>query len=301
VAGGNISLKAVLNANLVYNFRRDVGDLKPLIKSIRNDGQMYPVILDGNYFIIDGARRIEALKKMHATTVWAVSSNDWDTIAKHLADVGKRHAHEAFLPKSFIDLAYLLNYLGARSRDAANMRNIGVPRSVRKARGRQDREDLHPLLSKGIVYYMEQNLPGGAIQAIGRIGSRIDQQRMLGNTENIKKIEAMLAGFSHDNRKGLYTLINQIDEMLDPELKKQRESRTPKPPVAQQSITAQGKSIDRSLVMLQGIVAALPAAPAVSAEHSAEEVEKWQKELTKITVPLRRLNARLTEIQRERS
>jgi hypothetical protein len=297
VAGGNVPLKDVLNANPVYAFRSDVGDLKPLIQSIRKNGQEAPVILDGSYLILDGARRVEALKRMHATTVWAISTDDWLTTVKLFQEVAQRHKTADFKQKKFMDLGELLVLLGDRSRNygRANARKRGT------MKGRPDGALAYRGPHTPAVFLAEiEGIPMGATLALSRVMNRIHEQRFLSEHENVALIIAELEKYDGTG-KYPYRLADEVLYMIDPDRAARREADKPRPPASSQSIRAQAKAINRSLNLMQGIVAALPTAAAISPEHALEEIEKWQKEITKITAPIRRINVQLTRLKERKN
>ena len=49
--------------------RKDLGDLTPLVNSLRKYGQLSPILIDPDYELIAGHRRLEAAKKLGWNTI----------------------------------------------------------------------------------------------------------------------------------------------------------------------------------------------------------------------------------------
>jgi ParB family chromosome partitioning protein len=54
-------------------FRKDFGDLRPLINSIKNYGLLQPIVISGTHELICGRRRIEAYRHLKITEIEANS------------------------------------------------------------------------------------------------------------------------------------------------------------------------------------------------------------------------------------
>jgi ParB family transcriptional regulator, chromosome partitioning protein len=52
--------------------RKDLGDLTPLVNSLRKFGQFSPILIDPNYELIAGHRRLESAKKLGWSTIEAI-------------------------------------------------------------------------------------------------------------------------------------------------------------------------------------------------------------------------------------
>ena len=60
--------------------RQDLGDLGPLIDSMRRVGQIHPILLDADNRLVCGYRRVEAAKAL-----------GWDSLDARQIDVESRH------------------------------------------------------------------------------------------------------------------------------------------------------------------------------------------------------------------
>jgi ParB-like nuclease domain len=78
-----VPTQAILNANPTY-IRRDMGDLDALERSIKRSGLQAKVLLAANFEIVDGARRVEVLRRLGIAEVPAVATDDWLQVHSHM-------------------------------------------------------------------------------------------------------------------------------------------------------------------------------------------------------------------------
>ena len=62
--------------------RKEIGDLTPLINSLRKYGQLNPILLDPDYALIAGFRRLEAAKRLGWNSVEVLIVNTDSDIEK---------------------------------------------------------------------------------------------------------------------------------------------------------------------------------------------------------------------------
>lgn len=67
---------------IVKRIRTDLGDLKPLMNSIKKYGLLHPIIIDSDYNLITGHRRLESAKQLGWTSIDAVIAECEDDIIK---------------------------------------------------------------------------------------------------------------------------------------------------------------------------------------------------------------------------
>lgn len=85
-----IPIGDILNANPEGSFvRHDLSARGLLQASIAEEGLLFPLVLDANYQVIDGARRLWALHAMGWDHVPAIATNDWVTLRDTLVE--QRH------------------------------------------------------------------------------------------------------------------------------------------------------------------------------------------------------------------
>ncbi|MCB1172128.1 MAG: ParB N-terminal domain-containing protein [Leptospiraceae bacterium] len=60
--------------------RKDLGDLGPLIDSLRRVGQLQPILIDGDNRLICGFRRLEAARQL-----------GWDSLDTRQIDIDSKH------------------------------------------------------------------------------------------------------------------------------------------------------------------------------------------------------------------
>ena len=94
-----VPIKLILNANPVFVRGEDVHKgLEALAHDIRQFGLQTRVLLDPDYQIIDGARRVLACKMLGMTHIPAVSTKDWPTIRDHMLATRKVEENIGIMP-----------------------------------------------------------------------------------------------------------------------------------------------------------------------------------------------------------
>lgn len=86
-------------------FRKDLGDLNPLAKSIREIGLLHPVVINENNELIAGARRLEACKKLGWTDIPVTVVNLEDL---RRGEYDENVYRKAFLPSEMVAIAKAL-------------------------------------------------------------------------------------------------------------------------------------------------------------------------------------------------
>ncbi len=67
-----------INLNIKTRFRQDLGDLKPLIESIKRHGLLHPIVLSEDNQLICGRRRLAACTQLGKTEIEATYTNSSD-------------------------------------------------------------------------------------------------------------------------------------------------------------------------------------------------------------------------------
>lgn len=103
-----VPIALILNANPAFVRGDDIHKgLDALAADIRQFGLQQRILLDPNYQIIDGARRVLACDRLGMTHIPAVSTSDWPTIRDHM--IATRKAEKALgimpLPYRWAQLA----------------------------------------------------------------------------------------------------------------------------------------------------------------------------------------------------
>jgi hypothetical protein len=97
-----VPIKLILNANPVFVRGEDVHKgLEALANDIRQFGLQTRVLLDPDYQIIDGARRVLACKLLGMTHIPAVSTRDWPTIRDHMLATRKVEENIGIMPMPY--------------------------------------------------------------------------------------------------------------------------------------------------------------------------------------------------------
>ena len=115
VASGTprLPIRDILNANPAWIRGSDeqLGDLSELKSSIQELGVKVPVLLEPDYRVLDGARRLLAASDLGHEVVPVVIINDWDQAYKQFA--ATRHAEREGLPHEPMDLFALEQLIAA--------------------------------------------------------------------------------------------------------------------------------------------------------------------------------------------
>lgn len=307
MAGGMVPIDKILNANPTY-FRHDVGHLLPLMTDIRKHGQHAPVLLLGDYLVIDGARRIEALRALNRNEVWAISTNQWAMIRSELIAAGERERNAvddpAFLSRSVHDLANFLPWLVTFVRSSMpQYRND-------KGQGQRPKAESRVL---GAV--------GTAVTAFGRsesnvkrisiIGRQLLRFRLDGDFERADQLAEWLDMIDRGELTvgGVHSLMPQLvqgHEFVQQRLEQMAQG-LPVPatnvfrPAAPISAKKQSEMLNNMLSLLEGSLIAMGDPLEFSTEHSPEDIEKWTKRLRGITTFATRLNKRFRYITQEKA
>ena len=76
-------IRDILWSNPVW-FRTSLGDVQPLIQSIKERGLQVPILVTEDLLVLDGARRIVAYMSLGYKDIPVVVTNDWDKVVEHL-------------------------------------------------------------------------------------------------------------------------------------------------------------------------------------------------------------------------
>lgn len=310
MAGGMIPLHLITNANLTY-FRRDLGDLKPLIASLRK-GQDAPVVLDGNYQILDGARRVEALKALGAQEVWAISTGSWLTVREELIRAEQRHQEPGaiFLPMSPKHIIGLLPVLFDMQRAYLTSLQVARPRrmTVRRTKAQSEAEGVIGTVSR------LAGMRTSAVKRLSMAGNRIREYHAQGRHDRAAMVEAWLdqieAGELGVSR--LDTMLRDLSqgpESVQARLEKKAAQLPPvqaafevTPPVAVKPLPVrqEARRMNDALTLVEGALAALDPY-GFNAEHDPADIERWNKQLKTLTTFAARMRVRFREISEEKA
>lgn len=138
----SLPLSAIHNANPAW-IRDDLGDLTGLAKNLRKQGLVLPVLVTPDAYVIDGARRVEALQQLGTTAIPVVTVDTWEQVvdyfikARQLEGLGL-----PFKPLGIMEFGALVNgpLYRLMKHDAAQRANRS--RALRK-RGLQNAPSSH--------------------------------------------------------------------------------------------------------------------------------------------------------------
>jgi ParB-like nuclease domain len=153
--GAGVPLQDIFNANPAI-IREFIGDIDDLMESMDLEGLKVPVLLQPDFKIIDGARRIQAALNLGWETIPAIATNDWETIEDTFLKTLKwERKGLPFLPMRWLELQEQRDILvQIRAASPRGRRAPARPRGTGrdKTRGPYSKVDLdlQPLLRVSI-------------------------------------------------------------------------------------------------------------------------------------------------------
>jgi hypothetical protein len=312
VSGGNFPLETITNANPAY-LRHDLGDLTTLTRNIKREGLRAPVLIDPSYLILDGARRVEALRRLGADSVWCVVAKDWFVFRDQMLEAVARHeAGQIHLPKSYMDIVELMPYVHRIKRAEVGARSGVIQKLQRAAKlkeaGAEVAHDKRPddgaLVVASQIFATDHRL----IRVLSMVAGRLKKVRQAGDRETEKRI---IAAVIEGEKEGLVTsLVNAVDHAIDPSVRLWGRigpgKRVLTNPLDHELLLQprwleqQKKTIDRTVDSFAALVQALPSPDEVASNHSTEDINRWLKETTEFTQAVFRFRRRLNQVTSRR-
>lgn len=113
-------------------YRKDLGDLEPLKKSISEIGLLHPVIVDGDMRLLAGARRLEACKQLGMLTIPVVVAASLSDLRKRvMAEKDENVCREPFKPSEMVALGRAYEEFHRPLAQAAEKKSPGRPKKGR--------------------------------------------------------------------------------------------------------------------------------------------------------------------------
>lgn len=88
-----------------------MGDLAPLMDSMKQLGLVHPILTRADYLVIDGARRIQAARKLGWTHIPVVATEDWHLIMTSLKNAREEAPFGTWLPMRWLEIDSLDRYI----------------------------------------------------------------------------------------------------------------------------------------------------------------------------------------------
>lgn len=252
---GMVPIKLLDNANLRY-LRSDLGDLGPLRANIKKVGQQAPVITDINYQVLDGARRIEALRQLGHTEVYLVATSDREYLLKLFKEAAERNARtNLYKPMSIVEMMDLrramVNFTLASRR----------PGKIVTVSARE---------LTGVLLSMSDH----TMNQLNTLARKREQAFMAGDLDRVKLIED-LAREAYDAGEPIIRANRRLEQIDNPII----------------SIPArdQYKTVDRAITVMLGALQAIENPGTNPIEMSMEEYTNLMRRLTRATTIVARL------------
>lgn len=248
-----LPIEHITNVNPVW-IREDLGDLGPLAKSIKKEGQRQPILVDSTYRVIDGARRIEAAQNIGWSTIFVVVAHDFFVASDHLVE---SQGTDYQLPHDIFAKIELIGIL-------REMYRPHVRATSAKTRGqRYSKELTERATSSQVDVSRALGVSPNTVEELGRI------RRMYSDPRHTPETRAQLREIMLQHRFEIYGVLDAMRGHLHV-----RAVTTNK-----KVISDQRALIPRAFAGLQGGLLALPAPELLDPGHSHEDIAAWLKQL----------------------
>ena len=106
-------------------YRKDLGDLEPLKKSISEIGLLHPVVIDGDRRLLVGGRRLEACKQLGILTIPAVVAVSLSELRQRvMAEKDENVCREPFRPSEMVALGRVIEEFQRPIAEAAKAEGV---------------------------------------------------------------------------------------------------------------------------------------------------------------------------------
>lgn len=113
-------------------YRKDLGDIEPLKRSITEIGLLHPVVVDGDYRLLVGGRRLEACKQLGMLTIPAVTAASLSDLRQRvIAERDENTCREPFKPSEMVALGKAIEESYRPIAEAAEKKSPGRPKKGR--------------------------------------------------------------------------------------------------------------------------------------------------------------------------
>jgi hypothetical protein len=119
--------------------RRDVGDLEALMASIRDRGQLQPLVITPDQWLLSGYRRLEASSRLgHSRINVTVAADATEALRLLVTERSEKTCREPFTPSEAVELVKVLKELvsGKSYQAAAGMQRVAKSRLQGKCQTR---------------------------------------------------------------------------------------------------------------------------------------------------------------------
>lgn len=133
-------------------------DLTELEASLRKDGLKVPLLLNGNHVLVDGARRLQAIKNLGLTDAVCQVTDDFDEAMANLTQARKGEHRVPISHRRLYEQYTLISVMGFAR---ASRRRLGVPlkRGIRGAeRGFGFREEYTALIDNPKKWVLDRTM-----------------------------------------------------------------------------------------------------------------------------------------------
>lgn len=246
----------LLNANPSW-IREDLGDLAPLMKSMKKEGQQQPVLVDETYRVIDGARRVVAAANLGWSSVHVVVAHSFFVTMDHLVasqDTPFQLPHDIFGRMEILEI----------------LRTQYKPHSMAmaaKTRGANHAKDLVRRVKGATVDIpVAMGLNANQTEEIGRV------RRLYVDPRHSPEARRMLREVMYPLRFQVYGILDAMRTVL----------HVDRVVSSKKVITDQKAIIPRALQGIQGGILALPKPEEVDPGHSREDITAWLKHVEQL-------------------
>lgn len=111
----NVQLVAISKVKVKRRVRRDLGDLEPLMASLRKHGMLNPIIVGSDFELIAGQRRLESATRLGWASVPCRIAETTDELAKLEIEIEENASRKDFSSDEMADALGRLDRLNRPS------------------------------------------------------------------------------------------------------------------------------------------------------------------------------------------
>lgn len=126
---GNSTPVAVDQIKVGDRYRKNLGDLEPLKRSISEIGLLHPVVIDADHRLLVGGRRLEACKQLGMLTIPAVTAASLSELRQRvMAESDENVCREPFKPSEMVALGRVIEEFQRPIAEAEEKKSPGRPK-----------------------------------------------------------------------------------------------------------------------------------------------------------------------------
>lgn len=286
-----VAIKAIFNANVAYT-RRSPGDLSELTASISKKGMLIPVLLDPDYLVIDGARRVHSADELRWDYVPAVVTSDWRVVQQHLLLTRAAEVKLPSLPMTWIELAELYRTTLTRLYEPIRRAESGQKAAQNRGKGKKPAPWSYPKFMVEAAAMLGMTEP--ELYGMNTIGGHLDKLRAISEeayAEGVAKV-ARVEETSHAPWEAARTLLRFRKGVNEPHVAADTK-------LAAKQLTVMQNALPVLSIISTELASLAPLNGALSPEDALAVLTELRKFTSRLYVIKKELMARANLTERE--